>query len=161
MEQAILTLDRNLVPQFSGTVDGWIDFQSFSKPRFSMMILVVFAAIGLILASIGVYGVVASTLAQKTREVAIRLALGAPPGRLWVFAVSLGLRMVMGGLVLGLAASWFLAQLIQRLLWRVSPQDPGTLAIVSVVLLAVGLAACHIASRPAMGASPSAVLRLE
>jgi putative ABC transport system permease protein len=120
-----------------------------------------FAGLALLLVSVGVYGVVSHTVGQRTREIGIRLALGAGPRDVLRLVVGQGLAMVMGGVILGLAASLTLAPAVGRLLYGVSGTDPLTLVAVSGVLGVVAFVACSIPARRALRVDPTITLRAE
>jgi predicted permease len=114
----------------------------FSTPRFNLILLSVFAAIGLVLAIVGVYGVMATAVAQQRQEIGVRMALGASSGSIAGMILTRGSRLLLAGMAIGLVASIIGARLLARQVWNVSPFDPVAFAVVSVVLLAAGLQAC-------------------
>lgn len=142
------------------TMDDWFA-REVAKPRFYMLLLAAFAATGLILAAIGIYGVTAYTVARRTREFAIRMALGAGRSDISRLVLSLGTRLTIAGTVIGLAGALAATRLISSLLYGVKPGDPLTLASVLVLLAGVGLGACYIAARKATSADPNVALRHE
>lgn len=117
--------------------------------------------IALFLASIGVYGVMSYSVAQRTAEIGVRMALGAEPGRVVGMMLRRGLQLVGYGLVIGFAGSWFAAKLLAGFLYGVSPHDPPTFAVVPLLLAAVALVACYVPSRRATRIDPLAALRTE
>src|SRR5579871_2391184 len=117
--------------------------------------------LGLILAVVGVYGVVSYGAAQRTREIGIRMALGATPEAVLRTVLSQGVWLVLGGLAVGLPAALALARLLRRFLLRVSASDPWTFAGVSALLTAVALLACYLPARRAMRVDPMNALRHE
>jgi putative ABC transport system permease protein len=123
--------------------------------------MIIFASIGLILVTIGVYSVLAYTTAQRTQEIGIRMALGAERSDVLVMVIRMGLRLVAIGVGLGLLASIALAKIIATQLWGVSPYDPWTLTCVPVVLLVTGLVACWLPARRAARVDPLVALRHE
>jgi putative ABC transport system permease protein len=124
------------------TLDALLAEEEFSTPRFNLVLLSVFAAIGLVLAIVGVYGVMATTVAQQRQEIGVRMALGASPHSIARMVVIRGSRLLLVGLAIGLLASVIAARLLARQVWNVSPFDPAAFAMVSVILLAAGLQAC-------------------
>ncbi|MCI0404008.1 MAG: ABC transporter permease [Acidobacteria bacterium] len=134
---------------------------SVARPRFNMLLLGVFAAVALVLATVGIYGVMAYSVAQRTHEIGIRLALGAQRGDVVKLIVGSGLGLAVGGVVLGLAGAFALTRLLASLLFAVTPTDPGTFAGVAVLLMAVALLACWIPARRAMRVDPMVALRYE
>ncbi|MGH9864341.1 MAG: ABC transporter permease, partial [Candidatus Acidiferrales bacterium] len=137
---------------------------SLASRRFAMMLLGAFAALALALAGIGLYGVTAYAVGQRTHEMGIRLALGAYPRDVFRLVIGQGLRLALAGLVMGAAAAVVLIRLLSsfsQLLYEVGKSDPVTLLAVAVVLLAVALLACYIPARRAMRVDPMVALRYE
>jgi ABC-type antimicrobial peptide transport system permease subunit len=135
--------------------------ESISQNRLNMILLSAFAGLALLLASIGIYGVQAYAVRQRTREVGIRVAMGARPGEVFRLILMQGLRLAGVGIAIGLAASFGLTRLITSQLYGLSATDPWTFAGVSIVLLAVTLAACLIPARRATRIDPVVALRYE
>jgi ABC-type antimicrobial peptide transport system permease subunit len=135
--------------------------ESVAQPRFYTSLLTVFAALALLLASAGIYGVMSVSVAQRTSEVGIRMALGATSGSVLKLVLGHGLRFVLAGIVIGLAGALALTRLIQSQLYSTSPADPATFAAVSILLIAVSLAAAFLPARRAARVDPMAALRQE
>ena len=131
------------------------------RPRFSASLLSLFAGIGVFIAAIGIYGVVGFLVAQRTREIGIRMAIGASPGGVLRMVLSSTARWVLAGVFAGLLASWFCARLIQSLLFEVREHDPRSLLFAVAVLLPVAFAAAWIPARRAMRVDPLIALRYE
>ena len=144
-------------------VSAMVDVVSRSVflPRISMLLLGAFAVSALLLAVVGIYGVVSYTVTQRTRELGVRMALGAQPGDVVRMVLREGLAMVAVGLAVGALATLFLARLLGTLLFGVSPLDPVTLLAAAVMLPLVALAACWLPARRAAKASPMAALRTD
>ena len=119
------------------------------------------AAVALFLAAIGIYGVMAYNVAQRTQEIGVRIALGAPPDSVVSMMLHAGVRLIAAGLALGFVFAWFAALALESQLYGVSPHDPPTFALVPLLLAAVGLLACYVPSRRATLISPLAALRAE
>jgi putative ABC transport system permease protein len=132
-----------------------------AQRRFNMLLLGIFAGVALLLASIGIYGVMSFAVTQRTREVGLRMALGASASNVLALVLGQGLVMTFIGVMGGLAASLVLTSLIHSLLYEVSATDPLTFVAVSVVLIAVALVACFIPARRAMKVDPMVALRHE
>jgi putative ABC transport system permease protein len=129
--------------------------------RFTSVILACFAGLGLVLAVMGIYGVIAYLVAQRTQEIGIRLALGAPRSAvLWLVSAQ-GLRMALTGVAIGLIGTVFAARSMASLLYGISALDLVTLASASVALVAIALAACALPARRAARIDPMRALRAE
>ncbi len=142
------------------TMEGLLA-ESIAKRRFVMLLLAVFAALALILAAIGIYGVMAYTVAQRTQEIGIRMALGAQTGDVLRLVVGQGIRLALGGVCIGLAAAFGLTRLMTTLLFGVRATDPLTFALISALLLLVALLACWLPARRATKVDPMIALRCE
>jgi len=132
--------------------------------RFSMILLAVFAGMALLLASIGMYGVISYLVAQRAREIGVRMALGADRRDVFRWVLTRGGRLAVFGAVAGVLAALALTQVIARfssLLYEVHAYDPWTLAGVTLLLMVVALAACYLPARRATRIDPMQVLRSE
>jgi putative ABC transport system permease protein len=134
---------------------------SLGSRRFAVTLLGVFAAMAMLLAAIGIYGVVSYSVAQRTQEIGVRVALGA--GRRAIFGMVLGqaLRLAAAGVIAGVAAAAALARLVASQLFQTSEFDPLTFAAMAAVLVAVALAASYIPARRATRVDPMVALRYE
>ena len=133
----------------------------YARPRFSLLVLGIFACTGVVLVAFGVYGVLAYTVSQQTREIAIRMALGGDRGHVVRMVVRLGLRLIAAGLVFGIAASLATNRLLVNQLWNTSPQDPLTFLVALSVIVLVGALACWVPARRAVRVEPMVALRHE
>ena len=119
------------------------------------------AALGLTLAVIGLYGVMAYSVGRETREIGLRAALGATPRQIFQMVVARGLRLILIGLTLGLLAALTLTRFLAGALYRVNPSDPVTFGSVAALLAFVALAACYLPARRATRVDPMVALRSE
>ena len=142
------------------TMDSIVS-HSLASRRFAMILLAIFAGLALVLASIGIYGVLSYIAGQRTHEIGIRIALGAQQRDILKIVLGHGTRLALVGVVIGLAASAGLTRLMTAILYGVSATDPLTFAIVAVLLTLVALAACYIPARRAMRVDPIVALRYE
>ena len=134
---------------------------SVAQPRFQTVLLGLFGALALILAAVGIYGVISFSVAQRTHEMGIRMSLGAQPAQVLRLVMGQGARMALVGIALGAAAALGLTRLMRSLLFGVSAADPLTFAAVAILLVAVALAACYVPARRAMRVDPMTALRHE
>jgi putative ABC transport system permease protein len=132
-----------------------------ARPQFYTLLLGAFAAVGLILAAIGIYGVMSYTVIRRTREFGIRIAIGAEPGDILRLVLGVGARLTCVGAILGLAGAFAATRLLSSLLYGVRPADPVTLVCVLILLVGVALVACYLASRKATTVDPIIALRSE
>ena len=135
--------------------------RSLTQRRFSMQLLAVFSGLAVTLAAVGIYGVMAYAVAQRTREIGIRMALGAQRGDVVSLVLRYGGMLAAIGLVIGLAASLGLTRFLETMLFETSTTDPGTFAGVAVLLAAVALLACWVPARRATKVDPMVALRYE
>lgn len=135
--------------------------QSLSEPRFRTILLVIFAGIALALSAVGIFGVMAYSVVQRTRELGVRISLGASRGLIFQLVLSRGLHLTLLGLAIGLAAAFALTRYLSSLLFNVPSYDPLTLVCVTAGLLVVSLCACYLPARRAMLVDPIVALRQE
>ena len=153
-------IDQDLPLTDAATLHQWMA-KSMERRRFHMMLLSVFAMIALVLAAIGIFGVISYATTRRTREIGIRMALGAHRRDVLRLVLRQGLLLALGGLAAGLLASLGLAPALSSLLYGVKPADPLTLAFVSLLLMFVALLATYIPARRAAGVEPVSALRYE
>ena len=132
-----------------------------AQPRFHARLLSAFAALALVLSLLGVYGVMSHSVAQRRREMAVRMALGARPHQVRRLVLGYGLRLVVAGQVLGVAAVWGVARFFEDMLFEVQPLDWTVLAATSLLLVGVTLGTCYLPARRAAGTDPLDTLRQE
>jgi putative ABC transport system permease protein len=135
--------------------------ESLAARSFSMILLGVFAALALLLSSIGIYGVISYVVGQRTHEIGIRMALGAQRSHVLRLMLGEGMKMALLGVAIGMAAALGLTQLMASMLFGVSATDPITFGGVGLVLTGVALTACYIPARRAMRVDPMVALRYE
>jgi len=160
LRAAVLGLDPEMTPFNVRTLDEEVAGLT-AGARFSASVLAVFAAVALVLASIGVYGVIAYLAGQRTAEIAIRLAIGATRGQVVRVIMRDGVLVILAGLSVGTLASLALAQTLAGLLYQVQPADPRAIAGVVAVLALVALAAAYLPARRAARAGVLSSLRAE
>jgi predicted permease len=156
----VLALDRTVLPEQGHTLTG-LYAESNARRSFATVLLGGFAALALILGAVGVYGVLSYAVAQQTRELGVRIALGAPR---WVVArrvVARGTGLAIAGIALGVAAALALSRFLGSLLFGIGARDPTTFIGIPVVLLVVAVAAAYIPARKATRVDPMRALRVE
>jgi putative ABC transport system permease protein len=156
----IFTLNKDQ-SVFNVRTMGQMLSQSVAARRFSMVLLSVFAALALALAAIGIYGVMSYAVAQRTREIGIRMALGAETGDVLKLVAREGLKLAAIGMAIGLAGAFALTRLMITLLFGVAPTDALTYTVVSLALISVSLLACYVPARRATKVDPLVALRYE
>jgi predicted permease len=161
VEGAALTLDGSTVVRHMRTMEQGLDSEAYAKPRFGLEIFSVFASLGILLVSAGLYGIMSYTVSQQKREMGIRVALGARPSDVQLLVISTGMRFVAAGVLAGLLASFLLLRFIESQLWGISTHDPATLIGVVGILGIIGIAACYLPSLSATRVDPALTLRSE
>jgi len=129
------------------------------RPRFNAFLLSLFGGVGLMLAAIGLYGVMAFLVGQRTQEIGVRMALGARPGNIATMVLTSAWRWMAVGVVAGLGGAFFVNRLLKSLLFQIPPRDPWSWAVAVLALLIVGTLAAWLPSRRAAAADPAAALR--
>jgi putative ABC transport system permease protein len=141
------------------TLDVLLRENAYATPQFNLTLLSIFAVIGLTLALVGVYGVMSTAVAQQRHEIGVRMALGADTGAIARMVLTRGARLLVIGMIVGLAGSFAVARFLARQVWNVSPFDPTAFAVVSLILLAAGLQACVLPAFRASRIDPIVALR--
>jgi len=161
VRREIWAVDKNVALTMTRTLDDFLSDFSYAQPRFLLAVLGVFAGVGLVLVTVGVYSVIAYTVSRQTHEIGIRMALGASRGDVIGMVLRMGLWLVGTGLAVGLGASLAANRVLASELWGVSARDPLTFAAVAVVVLVAGVAACWFPARRATRVDPTIALRFE
>ena len=160
VQHAVSVVDKNQPIAQVKTMERLLS-ESAAQPRFYALLLGVFAGVALLLAVIGIYGVMSYTVAQRTHEIGIRMALGARAGDVLRMIIGRGMAQAVLGIALGLAAAMALTRLLSRLLYGIAPNDPMTFVAGSVLLATVALLAGFVAARKATKVDPMIALRVE
>ena len=156
----VLSIDPDLPLDQVKTMDQIVD-ESLSGDRFGTVLFGSFAAVALLLAAIGIYGVMSFAVAQRTHEIGLRIALGAGPAQVLRLVLGEGILLALGGLLLGLGGTYFVGRLMKSLLYQVNAMDPTAVSAVTAVLLLSALLACYIPARRATQVDPMVALRDE
>jgi putative ABC transport system permease protein len=156
----VASLDSGLPLDNVATMEERVS-TSVSPRRFNALLLAVFAGVALILAAVGIYGVMAFSVAQRTHEIGVRMALGAQPGDVLRLVIVEGMSLAFAGIVIGVAGALGVMRFIRSFLFEVSTADPITFAAVALLLMAVAFLACYIPARRAMKMEPMVALRYE
>ena len=159
-QEAVRSLDRNLPVSSVVTLEQVIA-DTLWQPRFNLQLIGIFAALAMTLAAIGLYGVMSYSVAQRTREVGLRMALGARRRDVLKLVVGQGMKLALAGVASGLLAAVALTRLMEKLLFEVSATDFSTFALIAVLLTIVALLACWIPARRAAKVDPMVALRCE
>jgi putative ABC transport system permease protein len=160
VQREVKALDPNLPVSNVRTMEEVVA-QSLATRRFVLLLFGLFAGLALLLALVGIYGLLSASVSQRTRELGIRIALGATPRNVGRLIVGQGLKLILSGIVIGLVSALALQRVIGKLLYGVSPTDPLTFTVISLLLIAVALLACWIPARRATKVDPLTALRSE
>jgi putative ABC transport system permease protein len=156
--QTVSAIDGTL-PAYSMTPLSTVLSDSVAQRRFSMLLLAFFAVVALFLASVGLYGVVAYNVSQRTQEIGLRMAIGAQRGDVLKMIVGGGMKLALAGVVIGTLGALGLSRLVEAMLYDVTPFDPASYAATAALLLAVAAAACYVPARRATRVDPLVALR--
>jgi putative ABC transport system permease protein len=160
VRQTVSSADPKTAIIFVKTMDQMIDETLWQRRLWGVM-FAVFAALALLLAAIGIYSVLSYSVSQRTREIGVRMALGAQTGNVLWMVLAQGLKLALGGIVIGLVAALALSRFISTLLFGLRASDPLTYACVALLLIVVVLVACLIPARRAAKVDPMVALRIE
>ena len=158
LREQVQALDKDQPVSQIKTMDGYLA-ESMAQRRFNMLLLGAFAGLALVLAAVGIYGVIAYTVTQRTHEMGIRIALGARGGDILRLVFSNAMATTVAGIVIGLGAAFALTRLLQSLLYQVTATDPVVFATIPLLLLAVSAIATYLPARRAMKVNPITALR--
>jgi putative ABC transport system permease protein len=160
LRSAVEELDKDQPIYNVRTLEDMID-KSTARPQFQLLLLGSFAALALLMASLGLYGVMSYAVTQRTREIGIRMAFGAKPRDVLKLVVGGGLTLTLGGVAVGLIAAFALTRVMASLLFGVSATDPLTFGVVPLLIIGVSFLACYIPARRATKVDPMIALRYE
>jgi len=160
LQHAVAEINPNRPLANSRTLEFYLSLQ-MQYPRYYSMLLGLFAAAATILAAVGIYGIMAFVVAQRTREIGIRMALGAGGWQVLRLIIRQAIWMIIGGLALGIAGAMALTRFVSSELWEVQATDPATFTAVPVLLAVVALLACLVPTRRAVRVDPTIALRYE
>ena len=160
VQREVHALDKDIPVYRIKTLDQYLGV-AVAKPKFNALLLALFAGLALLLTAIGLYGVMAYSVIQRTQEIGIRIALGAQAGNVLQMVLRQGLKLTALGLALGLAAAYALTRYMQSLLFGVKPTDLVTFVAIALLLIVVAVAACWIPARRATKVDPMVALRRE
>jgi predicted permease len=156
----IWTIDKNQTIENVRLVED-IHAETFGRQRFVLWLMAAFAVVAVVMTVTGLFGVLAQAVAQRRREIGIRMALGASPHDMFKLIVLRGMMLTFGGVALGLFAAFWLSNLLAALLFEMSPHDPISFAGVALLFLGIAAVACWLPARAAMRVQPSSALRTE
>jgi putative ABC transport system permease protein len=160
VREVVQAIDKELPISNIKTGDQLL-YEAVGQPRFHTVLIALFAGLALLLAAVGIYGVISYSVAQRTHEIGIRLAVGARPRDVLVLVIKQGMMLTLTGTAIGIVAAFGLTRLLSSLLFQVDAADPLTFAAVATLLVAVGFLACWIPARRATNVDPMIALRYE
>jgi putative ABC transport system permease protein len=155
----VRTMDSDIPIQFANMDD--VRAESVAQPRFQMLLMATFAGVALLLAVIGIYGVMAYSVTQRVHEIGIRMALGAQQGDVLRLVIRQGMWIAAIGIAVGTVGALAAARLLRSMLFDVTPTDPATFAAIAALLAAAALLACYVPARRAARVDPMVALRYE
>jgi putative ABC transport system permease protein len=161
VRRAIWTVDSGVALTDVGSLESYLKETSYTRPEFGLISVSAFALIGLVLVAVGIFSVMQYTVSLQTREIGMRVALGAQRRDIVSMVLWKGLRLIVAGIIMGVLSSLVLTRFLANQIWGISSTDPLTFSGVSVVLTLIALAACYIPARRAMRVDPTVALRSE
>jgi putative ABC transport system permease protein len=160
LREQVRAVDRDL-PVFGERTMAQVVAESVSRRRFAMQIVGLFGILALLLAAVGIYGVIAFSVTQRTREIGIRVALGASRSTILRWVLKQGMLLTLAGVAVGLLGAFALTRLLRSLLFGVGPTDIVTYVALAILLTIVALIACYVPARRATKVDPLVALRYE
>jgi putative ABC transport system permease protein len=160
VRQQVKTIDADQ-PIYSVRTMHEIRAESVAPERLNLMLLSIFAGIALVLAIVGIYGVMSYSVTQRTHEIGIRMAIGAQPRDVFRMVIGQGMMLAMIGVGIGLVGAFALTRLMTTMLFGIEPTDPTTFAAIATLLTVVALVACYVPGRRATKVDPVVSLRYE
>jgi putative ABC transport system permease protein len=154
-------VDRQVAVVQTRALTEILDRSFYAQPRFSLLVLGVFAVTGIVLVAVGVFSLTAYAVSRQKKEIAVRIALGAARSQVYAVVFRVAVRLVAAGIGAGILASFATNRLLTTQLWNVSPNDPWTLAAATILVASIAFAACYIPARRAMRVDPIGALREE
>jgi putative ABC transport system permease protein len=160
LRDAALGVDKGLPIYNVKLMDDYL-YQSLARRRFNMLLLEIFAVVALLLAAVGIYGVISYSVSQRTHEIGVRMALGARAPDILSMVVRQGLALTLIGAALGISSAFALTRFVSSLLYDISPTDPLTFVVIPLILTGVALAASLVPAARATRVDPMVALRYE
>jgi putative ABC transport system permease protein len=158
VRQVVRDLDATLPVSLMSPLADVVS-ESVAQQRFSMLLIALFGLVALLLSAVGLYGVVAYSVSLRTREIGLRMAIGAQPRDVLRMVVGGGMKLAVAGVVTGTVAAFALSRFVASMLFQIEPSDPLSYAGTAAVLLVVAAAACYFPARRAMGVDPMVTLQ--
>ena len=159
VRQELAAVDRQVAVVQARALTEILDRSFYAQPRFSLLVLGIFAVTGIVLVGVGVFSLTAYTVSRQKKEIAVRIALGAARSDVYAVVFRIALRLVAAGIATGVLASFATNRLLTTQLWNVSPNDPLTLTAATILVASIAFAACYIPARRAMRVDPIVALR--